>query len=116
MRLPLILLYAGYGFGALFGLLFLISMLRTNWYQHAWGRNVVVFDVLLTVTEGFVFTGLFFREIPGRTQIGVGLILLIAVAQCWRWVIQFNGNRRQRRMIRQAAAKEADDHEVSYPA
>jgi hypothetical protein len=36
-----------YGVGAVFGVLFLIQLARTDFYRHPWGRNVAAFMACL---------------------------------------------------------------------
>jgi hypothetical protein len=97
INVPLPNLLIEYGLGAVFGVLFMIALSRTDWFRHPWGRNVMVLDVLLTMGELFAFSGLFLRAWPGRIWVGVVLVGLISGTQAWRWTIQLRGNRRQRR-------------------
>jgi hypothetical protein len=94
--LPNLLIVIFYGSGALFGILFMIALSRTDWYRHPWGRNVMLLDILLTIAEVFAFSGVFLRKWPGRIWVGVVLVGAISVTQAWRWGIQVAGNRRQR--------------------
>jgi hypothetical protein len=95
--LPNLILVILYGFGALFGFLFMIALAKTDWFRHAWGRNVMGLSFMLALTESFAFTSLFLRGWPGRIWIGVVLVGGIVATQAWRWVLQLRGNRRQRR-------------------
>lgn len=96
LPLPNLLIVIFYGLGAVFGILFMIALSRTDWLRHSWGRNVMLLDVLLTAAEVFAFSGLFLRAWPGRVWVGVILVGAIAFTQAWRWAIQIAGNRRQR--------------------
>ena len=100
---PAIVLLWAYGFGAVFGFFFMLALLRTDWYRHTWGRNVMALDVALTAIETIVVTSHFFGPWPGEIWTVVILSVLIAAMQGWRWIIQLRGNRRQREARRALA-------------
>ena len=96
----------------MFGVLFAISLLRTDWYRHTWGRNVLAMDVALTSIELIVFTRRFIGDWPGEAWAVVILSVLIAAMQGWRWIIQLRGNRRQRAALRAFQQREREAREA----
>lgn len=105
---PATVLLWAYGCGAVFGFGFMLALLRTDWYRHTWGRNVLALDIALTAIETVVVTSHFFGTLPGQIWIVVILSVLIAAMQGWRWIIQLRGNRRQRAARRALADAQAD--------
>lgn len=90
-----------YGVAAFFGFLFIIALLRTDWYRHPWGRNVMSFMCCLAPLETYAFTGRYFGDWPGRRIVITFLSVGIALVTAWRWWLQFSGNRRQRKADRE---------------
>jgi hypothetical protein len=89
-----------YGVAALFGVLFLIQLARTDFYRHPWGRNVAAFMACLAPLELLAFSRRFFGDWPGQIWMVATLSVAIALVQAQRWWLQFIGNRRQRKIKR----------------
>ena len=95
-----------YAVGAVFGILFLIALFRTDWYRHPWGRNVAAFMACLVPLEMFAFSRRFFGDWPGQLWVITGLSVAIALVQAQRWWLQFSGNRRQRKIERKEGTRD----------
>jgi hypothetical protein len=94
---PATIAIVAYGIAAVFGVMFLIALSRTDWYRHPWGRNVASFMICLVPLELFAFFRRFFGDWPGQSWMVAGLSVAVAVIQAWRWWLQYAGNRDQRK-------------------
>lgn len=95
-----------YGVAALFGILFMFALLKTDWFRHAWGRNVMAFMACLVPLEMFAFSRRYFGDWPGQRWVIMSLSAAIAFVTAWRWWLQVSGNRRQRAEARREAIRQ----------
>lgn len=99
-------IYWAYVVALLFDVLFLGSFVRVDWRAHPFGRNLLVFTVLLGIQEAIIATRVF-GDWPGRSYVVLAVAWLFAATVAQRWWLQVRGRRRARHTRKDTSSEDS---------